>query len=414
MPDFNYVARDKAGKKIQGQRDGASIEEVAAHLQSENLIPIEINPIHVTQKKTKSLSISIDLSKIFQKPVSPKAIQMFCRQLYTLLKVGIPIVASVTKLVETTRDPQLVAALRQVLIALNQGSSLSEGLARSPKVFSNFFVNLVAVGENSGQLDKIFLYLSDYVLLEVDMTSKMKAALRYPKMVGIGIIIAVTIINLFVIPAFSRLFASFHGTLPLPTRILIGTSQFFLDYWYFIFGLIALAVYGFRYAIKTETGMIRWGAIKLKIPIVGWITKRITLTRFTKLYAMVLRAGLTASQGIALVGESSSDPYFTYKIRKTADLVARGMSITAALTQTDYFPPLMLQMVALGEESGNIDSMLTDVGDFYQRELDYDLARLGESIEPILIVIAGGFVLLLALGVFLPMWDMASQMQQHH
>lgn len=408
MPEFSYIARDKTGKKVIGQREAASAEELAEQLQIELLVPVEINVNRVISDKRTTTSWFV-LPDFFETKVPQKELQMFCRQMYTLLKAGIPLITTVTRLSETTRNKQLVNALNDILLTLNQGRSLSTGLSLCPKVFSSFFVNLVKVGESSGQLDKIFLYLAEYVELEVETKKKIKTAFRYPKMVSFAILIALLVINTFVIPAFSQLFKSFQGNLPLPTLILMATSDFIISYWYIMISGVLIITFAFRYWVKTPTGMVLWAQFKLKIPIMGWIVHRITLTRFAKLFAMVLRAGLTAVEGIELVGASTDDAYFAQRIKMTSELIARGNTIAGAIAQTQLFPPLMIQMIALGEESGNIDTLLDEVADFYQRELIYDLAHLSEAIEPILLVFIAGIVLVLALGVFLPMWNMASQ-----
>lgn len=406
MPEFRYTACDNTGKKIIGQREAKTPEELADQLQNESLTPIEIQPIDLEQKKSKS---SFSLANFFSTGVPLKELQMFCRQMHTLLKAGIPIITTVTRLTETTRNNELVSALNDILLTLNQGKSLSEGLGKCPKIFSPFFVNLVKIGEKSGQLENIFLYLAEYVELEVETKKKIKTAFRYPKMVISVILIAILIINAFVIPAFAQLFSSFKGTLPTPTLILMATSNFIVSYWYFLLGGGLLSFFIFHYWKKTPNGMYQWAHFKLKIPVMGWIVQRITLARFAKLLAMVLRAGLTAVEGIELVGASTDDAYFAHKIKDTSELIARGNTIAGAIAQTKLFPPLMVQMIALGEESGNIDTLLDEVADFYQRELTYDLAHLSEAIEPILLFFVGVIVLILALGVFLPMWEMASQ-----
>ena len=407
MSEFRYIVRDRNGKKLLGHREAASAEELALQLQAEALIPLEITIIQASAQKITSTRFA--LPDFLEPKVPQKELQMFCRQMYSLLKAGIPIITTVTRLTETTRNKQLVKALNEVLVSLNEGRSLSFGLSKRPKVFSSFFVNLVTVGENSGQLDKIFLYLAEYVELEIETRKKIKTALRYPKMVLFAILLALLVINTFVIPAFAQLFESFQGTLPVPTQILMATSAFIISYWYILIGSVVTAIIIFRYVVKTPTGKIKWAQFKLKIPIMGWIVHRITLTRFAKLFAMVLRAGLTAVQGIELVGASTDNAYFAEKIKMTSELIARGNTIAGAITQTQLFPPLMVQMIALGEESGNIDELLDEVADFYQRELVYDLAHLSEAIEPILLTVVGVIVLILALGVFLPMWNMASQ-----
>ncbi|MDX2347046.1 MAG: type II secretion system F family protein [Legionella sp.] len=405
MPEFSYVARDAKGKKVAGQREAGSASELSDVLQKEQLIPIEITRAKAGKKKSKRL----ELPKFFQAGVSEKELLMFCRQMYSLLKAGIPIIATITRLSETTKNKELVQALDKVLFALNQGKSLSSGLMKSPKVFNEFFTNLVKTGEESGDLDTVFFHLAEYIELEMETRKKIKTAFRYPKMVFFALLIALLVINTFVVPAFSDLFSSFQDNLPLPTLILMASSNFILNYWYILLGMIISGVVAFRYIVSTQQGMIKWAEFKLKIPIMGWIVHRITLARFAKLFAMVLRAGLTAIQGIELVGASTDDAYFADRIKVTSDLITRGNTISGAMQQTKLFPPLMIQMISLGEESGNIDGLLDEVAEFYQRELVYDLDHLSEAIEPILLVVVGAMVLLLALGVFLPMWDMASR-----
>lgn len=405
MPEFSYVARDTKGQKVVGRRDASSSSELSGFLQSEQLIPIEITRSNRTEKKSKGFQ----LPNFFQAGVSEKELLMFCRQMYSLLKAGIPIIATITRLSETTKNKELVEALGKVLFALNQGKSLSSGLMKSPEIFNDFFTNLVKTGEESGDLDTVFFHLAEYIELEMETKKKIKTAFRYPKMVSIALLIALLVINTFVVPAFSDLFSSFQDNLPVPTLILMASSNFILNYWYILLGIVGLGVFVFRYAVSTHQGMVKWAEFKLNIPIMGWIVHRITLARFAKLFAMVLRAGLTAIQGIDLVGASTDDAYFAEKIKVTSELITRGNRISGAMEQTKLFPPLMIQMISLGEESGNIDGLLDEVAEFYQRELVYDLDHLSEAIEPILLVVVGAMVLLLALGVFLPMWDMASR-----
>ena len=247
----------------------------------------------------------------------------------------------------------------------------------------------------------------------MDITKKVKAALRYPIMVLSAIIIAMIIINIFVIPAFAKLYANFHGTLPLPTRILLATSDFMISYWYAIVGVILIASIMLRSYIKSPAGAVQWGGLQLKIPVVGWLVHRILLSRFARLFSLVLRAGIPAVDGIQMVGSSTGNAHVAKKIATITELVERGNTISAAIDKTALFPPLVIQMIVLGEESGSIDRLLDEVADYYQREINYDIERLSDAIEPILLVIIGGMVLVLALGVFLPMWNLASLIQKH-
>ena len=413
MPEFYYSVRNQQGKKTDGTRDANSSDALAEQLQKEGLIPLEIkasNAIAPKEVKIKKPTlINLKLPDFLVSPEPPaKEIQMFCRQMYSLLKAGIPIITTITRLQETTLNKKLVQALSTVLITLNQGQSLSDGLGKCSGVFSEFFINLVRVGESSGQLDKTFLYLSEYIALEIDTKKKIKSAFSYPKMVSIAMLIALLVINIFVIPTFADLFKNVKGGLPVPTIILMTTSNIIINYWFFAIMAVVVAVLAFKFWVKTSQGKIQWAHFILKLPIVGWLVQRITLMRFAKLFAMVLRAGLTVVQGIELVGASTDNAYFAQKITMTSALIVRGNTLSQAIEQTKLFPPLMIQMVAIGEESGGLDHLLDEIADFYEREVAYDLEHLSEAIEPILLIFMGGMVLMLALGVFLPMWTMSN------
>lgn len=407
MPEYNYNARDSQGKAVKGQRSAANAEELANQLMGDGFVPIDI-----AVATAGSASQSGKKKKWFAAKVPHDELHMFCRQMYSLLHAGIPIATAVMRLGETAHDKTLAAALNEILITLNKGSSLHVAMAQFPDIFSDFFLNLIIVGESTGNLDNVFLHLAEYLELEVDITKKVKTAVRYPIMVLVTILIAMLIINVFVIPAFAKLYSSFHGVLPLPTRILIATSNFITHYWYvLLLGVIALT-FAVRTYVKSHNGALQWGRMQLKIPIIGWLVHRILLVRFARLLGLVLRAGITAVDGIQMVGASTGNVYMADKIKNVTDLIVRGNTISAAISKTQLFPPLIIQMIVLGEESGTIDRLLDEVADFYQREIDYDIVRLSDAIEPILLVIIAGMVLVLALGVFLPMWNMATLIQK--
>jgi len=406
MASFEFKARDINGDLVSGKRNATSAEDLATQLQRESLIPTEIISSSKTNKEGKNSQWFARLK--FKEKVPKASLQMFCRQMHAVLKAGVPIGIGVARLAETTRDKVLKKSLQKVMMSLNQGQTLYLSLSQFPNVFSDFFVNLVRVGENTGKLDTVFLHLSEYLELESDTVKKLKTALRYPILVFVASLVALFVINAFVIPAFSGLFASFKAELPLPTRILVATSNFLNDYWYIIIGGSIALYFSFTFYIKTVSGELRWDKLKLKIPVVGWIIHRILLSRFARLYALVLRAGLTAVDGINLVGDSTDNAYIAMKIKSISNLVERGNSISSSVAKTKMFPPLVIQMITIGEESGSIETLLDDVADFYQREIEYDLVRLSDAIEPIILIIMGGMVFILALGVFLPMWNLAA------
>lgn len=410
MPLFNYTAIDPTGNTQTGQRTGLSEEDVAIQLQREGATPLDITLISKTEQQP---STKVPFAGFFKEKVSKDALHMFCRQMYAVLKAGIPIGTAVNRMAETTRDKPLKEALQHIIGDLNQGRSLCIAMSQCPTVFSPFFVNLVKVGESTGQLDNVFLHLSSYLELETDTTKKLKTALRYPIIVIVAMTVALFVINALVIPAFASLFASFHAQLPLPTRILLATSHFLTTYWYILLGGIIVSIMAFKTYVKTPEGGLKWAKFQLKIPIIGWLIHRIMLARFARLYALVLRAGVPAVDGIELVGASTGNAYVARKIKSISALVSRGNSISSAISKTGLFPPLVVQMITLGEETGSIDDLLDNVADFYQREIEYDLVRLSDAIEPIMLVLMGGMVLILALGVFLPMWSLATVAIHH-
>jgi MSHA biogenesis protein MshG len=407
MALFHYKCRNPQGSLVSGSREAESQESLASALQAENLIPVEISK---AKAGGFSRSIEFNLPSLRAKKVSKDELQVFCRQMYTLLKAGIPVLMAVGRLSETTRDAVLSDALNTIIVRLKEGQPLYLALKEFKHIFSSFFVNLVRVGEETGNLDRVFLFIAEYLELEIETKKKVKTALRYPILVICATLVALVVINIFVVPTFAKMFLDANIDLPLATRILIATSNFLLNYWYVLLAGCIILFFATRYYLSTSDGALKWARYQLKIPVIGWLIHRILLSRFTRLYALVLKAGVTALEGIQMVGRSTGNAYLESEINNITDLIARGNTISTAVGQTKLFSPLVIQMITLGEEAGQIESMLDDVADFYEREINYDLARLSDAIEPILLIIMAAMVLVLALGVFMPMWQMASVM----
>jgi MSHA biogenesis protein MshG len=277
-----------------------------------------------------------------------------------------------------------------------------------PKVFNTLFVSMISVGENTGQLDQAFRQLSVYLELERETRKRIKQATRYPLFVLSAMAVALVVINLFVIPAFSRVFAQFKADLPWATQVLIGTSQFFQDFWWLLALLFGASLYGFFKWIETDAGALKWDQIKLRLPIVGGIFERIALARFTRTFAMMYRAGVPLLQTLSINSASVGNRYIGQAILAMREGIERGEALTRTASTSGLFTPLVLQMMAVGEETGALDDLFVEVADFYEQEVDYDLKQLADAIEPILIVAMGIMVLVLALGVFLPMWELGS------
>ncbi len=411
MPIFEYKGRNNQGQAVDGNIEASSADAVATQLLNIGITPIDITQATKEQASKDNNSLNFDFNKN-KKPTLDDLV-LFSRQMYTLLRAGVPIIRSITGLADTTRNQVLQKTLHSLRIEIEGGHELSTALAQHPDIFSHLFISMVQVGENTGNLDEVFLQISGYLEREKNTKDQIKAAMRYPTFVIIAIAIAMFIINMWVIPTFAKVFAGFGAELPLPTRILLGISEFTVNYWYVIVGILFITLFSIRYYINTEKGHWQWDRLMTRIPIIGSIVLRATLARFARSFSMSLSAGVPLVTGLTLVSRAVDNVFVGGHIADMRNGIERGDTLTRTATATEMFTPLVIQMLTVGEETGNVDDMLTEVADFYDREVDYDVKNLTSAIEPILIVFIGAMVLVLALGVFLPMWDLAGAAQGH-
>lgn len=404
MATFRYSGRNAEGAKVAGIVDGNSAEAVASELLGKSITPLTIEAQNAVDADVFA-SIGEFLRR---KHVDLDELIIFCRQMYSLAKAGVPIIRAIAGLGESNRNLYFREVLQKVRSDLEGGVSMAVALNAHPKVFGTLFVSMISVGENTGQLDQAFRQLASYLELERETRKRIKQATRYPLFVLSAMAVALTVINLFVIPAFSKVFAQFQAQLPLPTRILIATSQSFQDYWWLLALLLGGSLYAFFKWIETEAGALKWDQLKLRLPIVGGIFERIALARFTRTFAMMYKAGVPLLQTLSINSASVGNKYIGQAILGMRESVERGEALTRSASASGLFTPLVLQMMAVGEETGALDDLFVEVADFYEQEVDYDLKQLADAIEPILIVAMGVMVLILALGVFLPMWELAS------
>ena len=401
MAKFQFQGRDAKGSAVQGV-----LEVANANAAANELLKKGITPIKITEQAAKQASIASINIQLIKPKVNLDELIIFCRQMNALARAGIPIIRAMKGLADSTKSELLKDTLYDVARRLEAGNNLATSMQAHPKVFSELFISMIHVGENTGQLETAFKRLSENLEMERDTRKRIKAATRYPTMVISAIFIALFIVNLFVIPKFAGVFAKFGAELPLPTQILVATSNFCLNYWWLILALVFGAIYGFKEWIKTEDGAYRWDRKKLRLPIVGVLFEQIDLSRFTRNFAMMLSEGMPTTHALAIAAEASGNLYIGKQIIGMNSGIERGDSLLRTARATEIFTPLVLQMMAVGEETGSVDSLLNEVADFYDEEADYSLKRLSEAIEPILIVAMGGIVLILALGVFLPIWDL--------
>ncbi len=400
MAFFQYRARNSQGQLNQGRLEAATREAAADNLLNAGLIPVTIKEVKASAKT------GIQWQQFIHGRVKLETLLILCRQFSSLTRAGIPIMRIVAGLRDTTDNKVLKDALNNVVESLNQGQTLANALAAYPHIFNSLFISLVEVGESTGQLEQAFLQLSHYFQLELDTRRRVKAAMRYPMFVCIAMIAAMIVVNIYVIPAFSGIFASMGADLPLPTRILIATSEFFTQYiGHLVVGAVICALVILRY-VRSPSGKLRWHYWKLRLPIIGPLVKRILLARFCRSFAMMLNAGVPIVRVLTLAGTATANAYLTKQILAMGEQLASGASLSAVAEQSGVFTPLILQMFKVGEETGRVDEMVMEAGRFYEEEVDYDITNLTSKIEPILIVGMAIMVLILALGIFTPMWNM--------
>ncbi len=408
MSIYTYRARDGSGQEIKGEVEAASENAVASLLSGQQVIPIEIN-----EKPEVGKGIDFNnLSFSRKKSIKIEDLVMFCRQLGSLLKAGVPTVQAINGLALTASDPLLAKSLKKIENALEAGTPLAAALQQQPDIYSPLFVAMISVGENTGLLDQAFKQLSNYLELEKVTIQRIKQATRYPTMVVLAISIAMVVMNMMVIPQFAKLFVKFGADLPVPTQILIGTSNFFLNYWHVLLIAIIGGLFALKHWKQTENGHYKWDQKMLKLPLLGPLFEKIVLGRFARTFAMTYAAGVPILQSLTVVSRAVSNKYVEKAVVNMRGGIERGDSFTHTANASGMFSPLVLQMVNVGEQTGALDSLLNEVADFYEQEVDYDLKKLSDAIEPILLIAMGIMVLILALGIFLPMWDMFGLMTQ--
>ena len=402
MPFFAYKARNARGELMQGVLEGPDSGAVADQLFNTGVTPIEIT---VTQKAVAANGESW-LSRLLEKKVTSMDVQLFSRQLYTLLKSGVPIMRGLAGLQESAVSKSFGKVIKDLRESLDSGRELSAAMRRHPEVFSPFYLSMVRVGEMTGRLEEVFLRLFDHLEFDRDMRERVKTATRYPSFVVMAMVAAMVVVNMFVIPAFVGVFKSLHAELPLMTRILIGTSNFTVRYWPMMAVAAVAGVWGFRAWVGTQRGLYQWDKFKLKIPVAGKIILKATMARFARSFALANRSGVPIVQGLTVVSQTVDNAYLCARVEQMRDGVERGDSILRTAAAAGVFTPVVLQMIAVGEESGSIDDLMDEIAQMYEREVDYELKTLSAQIEPILIVFLGIMVLVLALGIFLPIWDL--------
>lgn len=402
MSLFAYKGRNASGELVRGIMEGADSAGIASQLFSSGITPVEIDETRGVQ----SGGASEFFARLKRQAVQHQDLLLFSRQMYALLKAGVPIMRALSGLQESTSNFSFKEILRSLRENLDSGRPLSVAMQRQDGIFSPFYVAMIYVGETTGRLEEIFLRLFNHLEFQEFMRNQVKSALRYPVFVLAAMAIAIVIINLFVIPEFAKVYKGFNAELPTLTKVLIGFSSFMLSAWPFLLAGLVGAIFLFRGYTRTRQGKYAWDRFKLRIPVSGKIVLKATMARFSRSLSLSMRSGVPAVQGLSLVAQTVDNAFVAEKVEKMREGVERGESVLRTAMHAGIFTPVVLQMIMVGEESGALDDMMEEIAELYQREVEYELKTLGAQIEPILIVCLGVLVLILALGVFLPIWDL--------
>lgn len=402
MAEFRYRGRTAEGELQQGTVDAVNEAAAIDSLMRRGLMLLDIKPAPTASRR------NIEWQQLLVGNVKLPDLIIFTRQMYALTRAGIPILRALDGLADNTSNKRLAAALKDVVSQLEKGRNLAAAMAAHPKVFPRLLVAIVHVGENTGQLEDSFRQLSVYLEKELDTRKQIKAATRYPTFVLVALIVAIFVLNIFVVPTFASMFQRFGAELPWATRALIASSDFFVNYWPWLLVGMAGGVVALVRFVKTPVGRMRWDSAKLKLPILGSILMRAMLARFSRSFSVMLKAGVPLTQALSLVAEAVDNAWGAERITSMRRGIERGESLSRVARSSGLFTPLVLQMISVGEETGRVDELLDEVAGYYEREVDYDLKNLTAKIEPLMIAVVAGLVLILALGVFMPMWDMLS------
>ena len=404
MAVYAWRGRNARGEAVQGQLESMTEGGVADQLMS-----IGVAPVHIALAPAAAEASDDNwLVRLSRKPLVVEDILVFSRQMYTLNKAGVPILRAFAGLQASATKPAMVEMLKDIRSSLDQGRELSAAMSRHSEVFGAFYISMIRVGEMTGRLTEVFLRLNQHLEFERDVRERIKQAMRYPIFVMIAMAIAVVILNIFVIPVFAKVFAGFNTQLPLITRGLLGFSAWMLAWWPLLMaGLVGAGVV-IRGYLRTTEGRYRWDARKLKLPIVGDIVLKATLARFARSFALSSQSGVPLVQALTVVAQTVDNAFIGSRIEQMRDGIERGESISRCAAATGVFTPVVLQMINVGEETGELDNLLFEIADMYERETDYSIKGLSAAIEPILLAVIAVLVLLLALGVFLPLWNLGS------
>ena len=410
MPLFSYKAIKADGSDIAGTHSAGTVQEVENWLLGKGQHPIDITIVDSTTEQSEDESTKLTFwQRLTGINIDDRI--LFCRQVATMLSAGVPILQALQIMSRQTSSPLIANILVDVAGRIEEGANLSDSFAVYSKFASPLFINIVKVGEETGTLDQSFHYLAELYENEKEVNERIKAATRYPKIVISAIVIAILFLMSFVVPKFIGMFASAKVELPLPTRILIVISDFATSYFWFIIAFFVLGSIGYRYAMRNDVLRTKRDSLWLKVPIFGDLSLKIFMSRFARVFSVLLKSGVNVIRTLELSATALENMVLFEMLDKVTGEVREGVEMHQAMGRHKLFPDMIVQMVAIGEQAGQVDEMMDKVADYYEKETNYMIKNLSTMIEPILLLVMGVMVGFLALAIYMPMWDMMNVMR---
>jgi type IV pilus assembly protein PilC len=400
MPMFEYTARSQTGQIQKGQLDVSNKDDVSAYLRKNRLILVS------AREAPKQIKFSMGGPR-----VKTRDIVIFTRQFATMINAGLPLVQSLNILASQTENKTLAEVTKAVVYDVESGNTLADAFSKHPKAFSGLYVNMVAAGEAGGILDTILLRLATFLEKNDALVRKVKGAAIYPGVIISVAAAAICILLVFVIPTFQTMFSSAGLELPLPTRVVIGMSDFLIGYWWAILGAIGGAIFGLKSYYATAPGRLQIDALMLKAPILGDVIRKSAVSRFTRTLGTLVSSGVSILEGLEITAKTAGNQVVHNAVMESRQSIAGGETIAAPLERSKVFPPMVISMIAVGEQTGGLDEMLSKIADFYDEEVDVAVSALLSLMEPAMIVGLGVIVGGMVIAMYLPIFDMMNAVQ---
>ena len=399
MPLYEYTARNQTGQIQKGQLEAQSPEEVNAHLRKNRMMLVSV------RQAPKAIKL--------RGPARPKTrdIVIFTRQFATMINAGLPLVQSLTILAQQTENKSLKETTKSVVYDVESGNTLADAFAKHPKAFSDLYVNMVAAGEAGGILDTILLRLATFLEKSDALIRKVKSAMIYPGVILTVAASAVAVLLIFVIPTFQSMFASVNLELPLPTRIVIGMSQILIHYWWAILAVIGATIFAIKRYYASTNGRKQIDTLLLKAPVLGDLLRKSAVSRFTRTLGTLISSGVSILDGLEITAKTAGNRVIHDAVMESRQSIAGGDTIAAPLEKSAVFPPMVISMIAVGEQTGGLDEMLSKIADFYDEEVDVAVGALLSLMEPVMIVVLGVIVGGMVVAMYLPIFDMMNAIQ---